>query len=701
MTVLLVALCVGVAVAAGRSDAIAPNPIRKIVTLLQDMQKEVAHAGKQEEELFDKFMCFCDQGVGGLQKTASDAAAQIEDSSAKLEEETSEKSQLEQDLTQHTTDRTQATEDLGKATALREKESSGYQAESASQKSSLDSLGKAIPALEKNLAAASLVQAGDDVPQNLRKVVQSSLALSSSQRQTVLSFLDGKSEESSPGGGEIVGIMKTIKDEMQKSYDDGVIGEETSAKGFGDLKGAKDTEIKLATQSIEDKGKRVGELGVLVVQRQDTIDDATVEKADAEKFASTLDVDCANKKKEWAERTKLRNDEILAISEAINILNDDSALDTFSGAQPALMQQAVVAPRSKTGTFLQGRTTSQAAQLQKASAFLATIAARQSSPLRLKFLVYSMQSRLRSVANGKQPEGGVDFGAIIKSIDEMMEVLNGETTDDEKKKEFCRGEFDKSGDEAKATQDKLDRLAASIEQMNDEVAELADEVKALTDGIAALDKEVAESTAQRKAEHAEYLETTQLTDAAGQLLKKAKNRLVKFYNPALHKPEAEEAAPASFFQSQSSKHSSKVAPPEAPETPEGPYKPNKKSGGIMALMDEMTLELAMSLQEAQLAEKQAQGGYVALMQEAQETREHDSKSITSKSAAKAALQSKVTDAKESKASTLEALDNVHQYIADLHGSCDFLMENFDARKEARASELDGLRNAKASLSGAK
>jgi len=695
---MLAAFCMGAAVATGRSDAIAPNPIRKIVTLLQDMQKEVEHEGKKEQELFDKFMCFCDQGVGGLQKTASDAAAQIEDSSAKLEEETSEKSQLEQDLTQHTTDRTQATEDLGKATALREKESSGYQAESASQKSSLDSLGKAIPALEKNLAAASLVQAGDDVPQNLRKVVQSSLALSSSQRSTVLAFLDGKSEESSPGGGEIVGIMKTIKDEMQKSYDDGVIGEETSAKGFGDLKGAKDAEIKLATQSIEDKGKRVGELGVLVVQRQDTIDDATVEKADAEKFASTLDVDCANKKKEWAVRTKLRNDEISAISEAINILNDDSALDTFSGAQPALMQQAVVAPRSKTGTFLQGRTTSQTAQLQKANGFVAAIAARQLAPLRLKFLALSMQSKLRSAA--KQPEGGVDFGAIIKSIDEMMEVLNGETADDEKKKEFCRSEFDKSGDEAKATQDKLDRLGASMEQMNDEVAELGDEIKALTDGIAALDKEVAESTAQRKAEHAEYLETAQLTDAAGQLLKKAKNRLVKFYNPALHKPEAEEAAP-SFLQSSSSKHSKRVAPPEAPETPEGPYKPNKKSGGIVALMDEMTHELAMSLQEAQLAEKQGQTDYVALMKESQEKREHDSKSITSKSASKATLQSKVTDAKESQASTLEALDNVHGYIADLHGSCDFLLENFDARKEARASELDGLRSAKSSLSGAK
>ena len=41
-----------------------------------------------------------------------------------------------------------------------------------------------------------------------------------------------------------------------------------------------------------------------------------------------------------------------------------------------------------------------------------------------------------------------------------------------------------------------------------------------------------------------------------------------------------------------------------------------------------------------------------------------------------------------------------EYIAKLHGDCDFLIENFDVRKEARASEIDALTKAKAVLSGA-
>ena len=35
------------------------NPIRRIVTLLQDMQKEIEAEGEKEEKAFNKFMCYC------------------------------------------------------------------------------------------------------------------------------------------------------------------------------------------------------------------------------------------------------------------------------------------------------------------------------------------------------------------------------------------------------------------------------------------------------------------------------------------------------------------------------------------------------------------------------------------------------------------------------------------------------------------
>jgi len=39
-------------------------------------------------------------------------------------------------------------------------------------------------------------------------------------------------------------------------------------------------------------------------------------------------------------------------------------------------------------------------------------------------------------------------------------------------------------------------------------------------------------------------------------------------------------------------------------------------------------------------------------------------------------------------------------LGDLHVQCDFLLQNYDLRQEARTNEVESLKNAKAILSGA-
>merc|ERR1719284_1957670 len=98
------------------------NPIRKIVTLMQNMQKEIEAEGAKEKELFDKFMCFCSANTGNLGKAEEDAKARVDELTAQLKMEEAEKTQTEQDLVNHKTDREQAKSDLAEATSLREKE---------------------------------------------------------------------------------------------------------------------------------------------------------------------------------------------------------------------------------------------------------------------------------------------------------------------------------------------------------------------------------------------------------------------------------------------------------------------------------------------------------------------------------------------------------------------------------------------------
>jgi chromosome segregation ATPase len=290
-------------------------------------------------------------------------------------------------------------------------------------------------------------------------------------------------------------------------------------------------------------------------------------------------------------------------------------------------------------------------------------------------------------------------------IDEMVGVLTKEQEDDTTHKSWCTTELASSTDESADVQEKISSLGASISQASDEIATLGEDIAALNAKVADLDKDVAIATEARKEEHAEYLETIQLTEAAIQLMGKAKNRLNKFYNPALYKapPKVELSAEDKIISNLGGASFVQVARhlqmPEAPET--GTYeKKTEKSGGVIALMDMLTGELKASLADAQHEEKTAGTDYTSLMSDSQATRASDVKSITDKSAAKAEMESKLVTLKENKALTEDTLVNVHNYIMELHGSCDFILENFQLRADARTNEIESLKNAKAVLSGA-
>merc|ERR1719316_1214819 len=282
----------------------------------------------------------------------------------------------------------------------------------------------------------------------------------------------------------------------------------------------------------------------------------------------------------------------------------------------------------------------------------------------------------------------------------MVAVLTAEGADDEKHKVFCTAEFEKSAEEKSDTETEIAGLQSTMEELSDEIAGLAEDIKTLTSGITVLDKSVADATEQRKEEHAAYTEALALQETAIALIAKAKNRLQKFYNPTLYKaPPKQEmtmeekiiAAGTAFVQ---------IEQPEPPETFGAYEKKSEKSGGVMALMDMITKELESEMKDAEYDEKTAQTEYAELMADSQDSRAQDTKSITEKDTAKATLESKLISAKESKTLSVEKLTENANYIFDLHSSCDFIMESFDMRKEARTNEMESLKNAKAVLAGA-
>merc|ERR1719456_1279621 len=125
--------------------------------------------------------------------------------------------------------------------------------------------------------------------------------------------------------------MKAMRDEMAKDHASMVKEEKDDHEAYNELKGSKEEHLGIIMKTLADKEKRVGELAMSLSQDSDALDDAQEELRQGTLYLGTLQDACEQRRKDRDTRAKLRDDEIKAISEAIAILSNDEAMDTFRG----------------------------------------------------------------------------------------------------------------------------------------------------------------------------------------------------------------------------------------------------------------------------------------------------------------------------------------------------------------------------------
>jgi septal ring factor EnvC (AmiA/AmiB activator) len=625
------------------------------------MQKKIAEEGAKAEKAFDGFMCYCNNADGTLGKSISDAETKIPQLESSIKEDTATKKQMEADLKTAQVDRVEAKDAIAEATGIREKEAKAYAKVKSDAESNIGALSKAIPAIEKGMSSAFLQTSAANV---LRQVSESAV-MESADREALASFLS-EGTDYAPKSGEIVGILKTLHDEMTKDFEDATTQENSATASFESLVASKKKEIEALTKSIESKTGRVGELGVKIAQEENDLEDTQEGLAEDKKFLANLAGNCEKKKKEWAAYKSMQAQEQVAIADTIKILNDDDALELFKKTLPAsassLLQVEVTS----------GAVRRHAMQLLKGG--------HKHDP-RLDLIELAMHG------------GKMGFEKIIKMIDNLVVDLKAEQGVDSDKKAYCEAEFDKAEDKKKGLDLDISDAEKAIEDGKESVATLTSELAGLADGIKALDKSVAEATSTRKEEHDDYVETLAANKAAKDILAFAKNRLNKFYNPKMYK-----APPARELELAQS--TGGAAPPPPPEANLAYKKGGESSNGVLAMIDTIVADLDKEIQTMEVDEKDAQGDYETFMSDSSDKRAQDSKAITDKEGAKAETEAQLqsdTDTKKSK--SIEAMETA-KFIGGLHEECDWLLQNFDARKSARSGEIDALGKAKAVLSGA-
>jgi len=671
---------------------VAANPIRKVVTMMQALQAKVEAEGEIEKELFDKYMCYCKNGADALAKSIADAEAKGPELTAAIEEATGKLAQLKDDIKAHQADRAAAKTAMAEATALREKEAAAFAAATGDLKTNLAGLGKAIAAIEKGAGGSFIQTTAASV---LKKMVMNRADMLDADRQDVMAFLSSDSEYA-PASGEITGILKTMADEMGADLKAATDDETAAISTYDGLMAAKKKEVDSLTKMIEDKLQRVGDLGVEIQEMKNDLGDTADSLEDDKKFIADLEKNCAGKQKLYDENIKMRGQELAALADTIKVLNDDDALELFKKTLPGA-----------SASFLQIQVSASAMKNRA----LALIQEAQSSSMQRRPALDFISLALR----GKK----IGFEKIIGMIDDLVVELKAEQEADEKKKEYCAAEFDKSEDKHKVLTKSISDLESAIAESEEGITTTKAEIEALSDGIKALDKSVTEATEQRKEENEEHTALMAGNGAAKELLAFAKNRLNKFYNPKLYKAPAKAEltaedqatlaaggtlapteAPGGIAGTGVTALAQKADPGPPPAAPAAYSKKGEESNGIIAMIDMLIKDLDKEMTESELEEKDGQGDYEQYMSDSATKRAEDSKTMTDKEGALADLETGLGQQKSDKAQATNDLGALNEYIHSLHTECDWLIKYFDMRKEARTNEIDALGKAKAVLSGA-
>jgi len=681
------------------------NPVRKIVNLLQNMQKKIEEEGEEQQEMFEKFMCYCDTNSGKLQKSVDDLTETVPQNEASVKSKTELKAQIEGELATHKQDREDAQSTVQTSTEQRNKDKAAFDSYSAEAKSNIASIKKAVAAIRKGLGESFLQTPEATLLQRLVLFNKASgnAVLSSFDQEEVSDFLQGKAQGSS---NEIVGILEQMQENMEADLKEAEESEATALADFGGLLAAKNKEIASATSAIEDKTARVGTLAVDIVNAKNDLSDTQDALAEDSNFLIELKTTCAEQAKLYDQVKKMRSEEISAIGATVKILNDDDALDLFKKTLPSPGDSLL-----QVSTHSSGRARARLL-IKNAAQENARVLGSNSAGMAEAQLV---QLALR----GKK----VGFEKITKMMDDMVVLLGKEQDDDDQQKEYCETEFEKSEDEEGALKRKIKGLDTEISEGKDAISGLKDDIATLTQGIADLDKSVQEATETRKEESTKYTETKAANNAAVQLLGVAKNQLNKFYNPTLYKaPERRElteeeriyvasggADPRDAEEAETARTSiagtgvtaldQLDAPPPPPPMAVEAYK-KQDSAGPVALIDRLANDLKMEMQEDDMEEKEAQKDYEETMKQSAKKRATDSKTIVEKEQQKAEGEALLQKAEAAHKGESEELYALQEYVSNLHAQCDFLLQNYDKRKTARTNEIEAIKKAKAVLAGA-
>jgi hypothetical protein len=656
----------------------------KVVTILEQMKTKIEGDGKSEQSSYDKYACWCEDTLAEKADAITKAKEKLEELQNNINKNKGGLGSGGATIAQLNKDIAENVESQKTATEVRKKESSAYQEEKTGSEQSIGALEAAIKVLTgagsrkkgflETLQQAQLLS----VVAGMRPVLRTPIAKQSvkdkdlqmiehfvqkpedffkgSSTQSALQTANNPFGDYAPQSNQIQGILKSMYDTFTADLEKSNAEEAQKQKAFEDLMATKKKELTTLQSSLEDESKGSAERTKQVADDKAMRDD-TREQLDAdEQFFTQTKESCQTKANHWAQRSRLRTQELAGITQAIGILSSDDAKKTFESASKLLQLSAVTVPTSHAAPH---------AEAYK----------------RLKLLATRYQDlRLARMAISAKTAG--HFDDIIVMIDKMITMLRDEEKEDIAHRDRCEGKQNANKNSKEDAEHAISKAKAKIERLEQAITDKQSEIKEIKESMNTTQSNLAEIKATRETETAEYKKAVKDDEDSIKLLDEAQSTLAKFYKSASAVQVSAEPEPNTSFEG-------------------GDYKGSQgEARGVMAILDMIKEDLSKEIKTAGQAEADAQVAYEKDFAALTAAYRASERAKTAAEVELASLTSDKQDTVENKNSAETDLGDEEKLAEAIAKDCDWVKTHFDKRRESRKTEISGLEDAKEFLAGA-
>jgi len=484
----------------------------------------------------------------------------------------------------------------------------------------------------------------------------------------------GAGESYAPASGVIFGILKQMKEDFETSLSQSQKDEVKAQEDYAALKSTKEEQIAATKAMLESMtAELASNKKALFDAKEDLELTRETRSADVE-FLRNLKVTCGDLDHQWEQRSKMRTEEIKAVSEAIAIITEDDNADMLRKTVTLLQTDSVSSRSTATERMLRFRAGSVLLKLARQPDFddlLSAWRGRKTDSLSME----SPRAKLSTLAMSVQLDA---FTKVKEAMDQMVTELKAEQAEEVKLKEFCVTEFNENEQQTYTKTEEKEDLERKIEQLTTLKEKLTKEIEEAKATIANTEIEIKKAGESREKENAEYQTTVADQRATQSILKKALTKLEGFYKKKALLQEA--------------------------QTPPVHFQPMKKNAGaspVMGMIEQIIEESVAVESEAMAAEAEAQKDYETFVKDSNDLIAKLTNDVTEKTKAIATADEEHIQAESDLAAAVTELESLASYKADLHDQCDFVLKNFDIRQKARLQEIEAIQEAKAILSGSK